>query len=104
MPEQFDTYQIGDRVRLTDNNPGNEMLSPGMTGTVIGVADDWSDDGDVYLEICWDDNIEGHSCSGKCENEHGWNLYGSSVMLIFDSGEDEISVEEEPSATDFFLS
>jgi hypothetical protein len=49
-----------------------DNVKEGYTGTVLGHREgDWKI---VYL-VCWDVNVSGHSCNGKCEEGHGWEVY-----------------------------
>ena len=70
-------FSVGDRVRcIVDYGEG---ATYGDTGTVIGGAGDWS----VWVE--WDEYRScRHSCGGRCEDHHGWNVPGNHIEFHCD--------------------
>ena len=68
----------GDRVRYIGNNPFVRVPF-GMTGTVVHVQ------GEVAF-VFWDDDIGGHSCNGRCQDGHGWNVPFSTLSLVDTGG------------------
>lgn len=74
--EKARRYQVGDRVRIvnlhTNTNPD---LPRGTEGTVVGY---WGS----CISVRWDPVLRhAHTCDGKCEKTHGWNVYASEVEL-----------------------
>lgn len=64
-------FQVGDRVVLLVDHPdNNNYLVAGCTGTVCKVFTSIPD----TFGVDWDDDIEGHSCDGTCNDRHGWNV------------------------------
>ena len=66
-------FNIGDRVKCVRSYQAG--VYPGEYGTVVGIKQD-------YLYVGWDSLLETrHSCGGKCEKGHGWNLPSSHVVF-----------------------
>lgn len=66
-------FKLGDRVRCIRNDGLRELA--GKKGTVVEVDS-------VTIGIDFDENINGHSLSGKARGGHGWWLTPSFVELI----------------------
>lgn len=84
--------EIGDRVRLIKNFPGNiQDLYAGDEGTIVDLRNDW---GFPWASIRFDRYVDGHDCGGKCEDGYGWNIDVNDVEKI-EYDEPEICTEEE---------
>lgn len=70
---------IGDRVCcVTDAPEGNELIRVGMCGTIVHIS--YETPGKVfYCGVRWDSDVDGHSCSGYCEDGHGWNVRPEAI-------------------------
>lgn len=70
--------EIGTRVVCVDNF----VVPKGLSGTAV---DTEPKEGihDQLLCVNWDEDIPGcHSCGGKAEPGHGWNVRLSAVKII----------------------
>lgn len=66
--------EVGDRVVAVENYIGT--IEKGDTGTVVSKGNAG------WLWIDWDRYVDGHDCSGKARNGHGYGLYKRYVKLI----------------------
>lgn len=67
------SFNIGDRVRCVRSYQAG--VYPGECGMVVAVKQN-------YLYVRWDSFLETrHSCNGRCERDHGWNLPISHVVF-----------------------
>lgn len=71
--------QVGDRVRASDRIHRLSRVPRGLTGTVVAREVSC---GAWVVSVCWDENIGGHDCRGKCPWGYGWNLREDSVELV----------------------
>lgn len=74
-------YKVGDRV--TWNRPQESKFYPGLVGKVVGVT--WCDNYEAGVEedllyVEWKEDVEGHSCAGRCNDGYGWNIWISNVL------------------------
>ena len=84
----FGDFNIGDRVVcVVDRSFGNPDILVGVCGTVCDL------DEDGFIGVAFDHEIHiGHSCSGQCENGHGWYLRPNALSIVDDS---EFDVQED---------
>lgn len=83
-------FETGDRVRaLYDYLEGNYSIKAGMTGTICD-----PEPSSFFLNVYWDDNVNGHSCDGRCPHGYGWNVKRTSIALIPEESFAEIPVDE----------
>lgn len=83
-------FRAGDRVVLLEDYPDdNEDLRAGALGTALANAEVDSpeyrdvDDPDQWVPVRWDEAVtNGHSCSGRCEDGHGWNVPRRMITLL----------------------
>ena len=69
-------FQVGDRIQAAIDHPdGNKVILCGDCGTVLVNFDG-------RLKVQWDKDVGGHTCGGRCENGHGWNVNEGDVMLV----------------------
>ena len=67
-------YHVGDRVRALGCNWFNVQAED--TGTVIAILDDFN------VGVQWDENIDGHSCSGRGKRGRcSWEM-PSTIKII----------------------
>ena len=68
-------FKAGDRVNYI-NDRYISMVDRGETGTVLFVSE-----GDL-AHVRWDNFVEGrHTCSGACDDGHGWNVRFKNLDL-----------------------
>lgn len=83
---------VGTRVVCNVDEPdGIDALHEGSLGTIVGSWNAEHDGNQIVYQIRWDDDIEGHNCSGLCESGHGWNMFPHEITPIYDGS----SCEEE---------
>ncbi len=85
-------FQIGDRVRVIqdfeeiDTDGGfegpcpfneNSLIDYGMYGYVRGIESDEF----LNILVVFDDDIEGHSAQGRCEDGHGYWVNGDALKV-----------------------
>lgn len=73
-------FHIGDNVMAVANI--TPWINAGDTGTVCG--DSNSDLGHINngrIRVCWDKDVNGHSCGGNCEDGHGRNCYPWEIAI-----------------------
>lgn len=78
-----DIFQIGDRVISTTNAPdGNQHITIGAAGTICQT---YTRDGIVlFYGVRWDDNVNGHTCCGVCEDGYGWDMFAEQIEPMKD--------------------
>ena len=86
-------FAIGDRVMfIADEGP----LHVGDVGTIIG-RDSFCD----VFNVRWDEyHSEMHTCAGACEDGHGWNVEGKSIIVL----EEEFELPSDNDMMDFLFS
>lgn len=68
--------EIGTRVVCVENI----LVPTGLGGTVV---DTGPKPGDQLLCVNWDEEMpDFHSCGGKAESRHGWNIRLSAVKIV----------------------
>lgn len=68
-------FEVGDRVECIVDNPAeNEHIFVGSLGTVCIT-------GSRSVGVCWDEYVEGHTCHRTCEDDHGWFVDPSEIVL-----------------------
>ena len=83
--ENESLFRQGDRVTAVMDI--DDRIYCGMTGTVCSNIMDGP-----LIRIEWDTLTCGHSCGGRCENGHGWNVRPNLIELYCpNSDEEEIS-------------
>ena len=65
------TFSIGDRVIVTHSYDGNEKIV-GMCGVVI----EREKLGGKRYAVRFDEDVDGHSCGGRCADGRGWWVPG----------------------------
>ena len=70
-------FMVGDRVQA--KNKRGPIL-PGDTGTVCAEELDTG----RFVRVCWDKNVGGHSCGGRCKRGFGFNLEPEALELVCD--------------------
>lgn len=64
-------FEVGDRVRYEGGDENVRM----KTGTVMHC--------DGYeIAVEFDEDIDGHDCSGYCESDRGWYCHDSELIFI----------------------
>ena len=83
-------FHIGDRVMFTNSADPDDGVKYGQEGSVCSLDDDY---GNGNVGVRWDIELgKYHSCSGKCENHHGWWVPCEDIELVrVDIGEIQCS-------------
>ena len=75
MPQETH-FEIGDTVKVV-NPAGDNSIVLGQTGVICEMHDP------DFVGVNFNEyNIRLHSCEGKCEKGHGWNVLTHSLKLI----------------------
>ena len=73
-------FRIGDIVRFTTSTDPDDGVRYGQEGIVCSLDDDY---GCENVGVRWDIELgKYHSCSGKCENHHGWWVPREDIELV----------------------
>lgn len=85
----MDNFHVGDRVVFLGEDSCNPSLQVGFMGTVVQA--DFGSCG-----VCWDNEIDGHTCSDRCQDKHGWYVLPSSICRAEEAPHDitDTSFEE----------
>lgn len=79
MSRPLDDFKVGDRVKCIHSVDGNENIVDKI-GTIIDI----SKQARPPISISFDDDIDGHDCTGKCAYRHGWCVYAYSIIHLED--------------------
>ena len=85
-------FDVGDRVRYV----GQEYidnLNHDDEGTVVNLLPNILSNAEIVVQVRWDRNINGHDCSGYCDEPHGWNVRQSELSLAA-SQNDPVNIDE----------
>lgn len=79
-------FHLGERVRFTTHIDPDEGVGYGQEGTICSLENDY---GTENVGVRWDIELNKyHSCSGKCDNHHGWWVpYEDIEVVSADIGE-----------------
>ena len=71
-------FKVGDKIEITGNyDGGNGKIEEGMIGKICKFNKEYNSVG-----IEFDENIQGHSCDGNCEDYHGYYVGYDGIKLI----------------------
>ena len=77
MSKSLDGFKVGDRVKCIEAVDDNENIV-GKVGTIIDIKTSAT----PPISISFDDDIDGHNCTGMCEVGHGWCVYANSIIHL----------------------
>lgn len=89
-------FAEGDRVEaIVDFPEFNHRIPIGSVGTVLGYYR-----GGASVYVCWDREVGGHSCDGRCKVGYGWNVREDHIALLCEDSTKEILPENLPTETE----
>lgn len=67
---------VGKIVEANEDFPsGNDVIKKGFRGVVLKDCGTW-------INVQWEENVQGHTCDGECLLGHGWNVDKDEVIIV----------------------